>query len=69
MHLFSTAVIPIDKIVLGQSISVTEIGRNAKNHPVAFALEAFAFVMMIVGAAVTCGWAYELGKAFGSAVG
>lgn len=69
MRLFSTRVLPIDKMLIGQSAPIGEIVENARNYPVHFALELFAFVMMIVGAIVTCTWAYDLGKIVGTAIG
>lgn len=66
MQLFSTTALPIDKLLIGQSIPLGELVENARNNPGHFALEAFAFIMMIVGAVVTCGWAYDLGKLVGS---
>lgn len=69
MQLFSTAVLPIDKILIGQNVSLTEILVNAKEKPAHFALELFAFTMMIIGTVVTCNWAYETGKAVGTLIG
>lgn len=69
MQLFSTMVLPIDKFLIGQSPHVRDIVENARKYPVPFALELFAFVMMIVGAIVTCSWAYDFGKIVGSTIG
>ena len=60
-RLLATEVVPITELLRGERMDVRAIWSKAKEKPLHLVYEAFALVMMGVGAYVTVEWAYRMG--------